>query len=317
MWMPRVKIRIENKMENKYYELDKWTRFSNFKDKDIYYRFNSKNYIEFAICFYDSKEEALMDGKIFYYNVLYNGYYSFFNYKMGDNDYVTRMYHKEGGYTHEEFIKNEEWFFSCKKNGCNFIGLQIYEVDNLEDFEFYNREVEFEIKSILDQEIDLIKYLKNIDYDCIYSEKTQKIFNLFRLVENANNEIQILLLCQILETMGINESKSEKSIIEIDKCKHLIMNSELEQSEKDSIIGGLEHLKSQSSGKKIKKLVSKYCKKDYKKFKKNRLITDCYNLRSKIIHGEELLEGDNVFLNAYFLKFLALDTFKEWSKENQ
>lgn len=315
MWMPRIKIRIKNQIVNKYYKLNKWIRFSKFKDKDIYYRFDSQNCIEFTICFYDSKEEALLDGKIFYYNVLYHGYHTLFHYEMGDDEYIIKMYHPEIGYTYEEFIKNEEWFFSYKKNGSNFLGLQVYEVENLEDYEYYNSNLKVKIMTIQKEEIDLIKRLKNIDYNCIYTKKNQKIFNLFRLVEEADREIQILLLCQILETMGVNESKSKEAISEIDKCKVLIEDSNLEKTEKDSIIGGLEHLKPQSSSKKIKKLISKYCKVEYKNFKKNKLINECYDLRSRIIHGDELDEEEEILTKAHFLKILVLDTFKEWSKD--
>ena len=34
---------------------------------------------------------------------------------LGDNNYITQMYHEDRGYTIEEFNENEEWFFCSKK----------------------------------------------------------------------------------------------------------------------------------------------------------------------------------------------------------
>lgn len=164
---------------------------------------------------------------------------------------------------------------------------------------------------------DLIENLGLLDCNCIYSEKLQPIFNLFGLVEEANNETKILLLCQMLETRGDNRNKSNEAISLIEYLKKTVKNSKLEQTEKESIIGGLENFKNESNSQKIRRLVEKYSNKTYSDFDKNRLIRTCYKLRSKIIHGEELNDDENNKIHLYSsnLKYLTLDIFKEWSKD--
>ncbi len=64
---------------------------------------------------------------------------------------------------------------------------------------------------------------------------------MFRLVEEAYNETKILLLCQILETMGNNKNKGDKATVIINDLKKIVEDSELEVSEKQSIISRLEN----------------------------------------------------------------------------
>ncbi|MDO5394213.1 MAG: hypothetical protein Q4F33_06410, partial [Mycoplasmatota bacterium] len=113
-----------------------------------------------------------------------------------------------------------------------------------------------------------------------------------------------------------NEKKSDEAIELLDSFIAKLKDSDIEDTEKQSLENGIEALKQVSSGKKIKKLLDKYCKKEYKNFNKNKIVRDSYGLRSRIIHGDEINDEDDVGTNVYFLKYVVLDTFKEWSKEN-
>lgn len=320
MWIPRIKIELNNSAEIRFCKHNEYINLGKFKDKDLYYKFYDNNNLEFAILGYENREEALIEGKILYFNVLFNGYRTFLNYSMGDFDYVKWYCHpKYFKCSMEEFYKNEEWFY-CEKSGeRDFLGLQVEYAESLERLDEYKdkNQLSAELFAVYDTEIDFIKEMKVIDYECSYNERNQKIFNLFNLVERAEDDIKILLLCQILETMSEKENKSDEAIEIIDAFIILLKNSSLEKSEKDSLIGGIEALKQISSGKKIKNLLDKYCINDYKAFNKNKVVRDSYSLRSKIIHGEEMTEEDDVGTNVYFLKFIVLDTFKKWSKENK
>lgn len=319
MWIPRVKIKLKNPAEIRFCKLNEYISLGKFKEKDLYYKFYDNSNLEVVILGYESREEALVDGKILYFNVLFNGYRTFLNYSMGDFDYV--KWYCDPKYfkcLEEEFYKNEEWFY-CEKSGeRDFLGLQVEWSESLEKLDEYKDKYKLsgEIFVVYDREIDFIKEMKEIDYDCSYNEKNQKIFNLFHLVEKAEDDIKILLLCQILETMSEKENKSDDAVEVLETFITTLKNSSLEKTEKDSLIGGIEGLKLISSGKKIKKLLDKYCKRDYKGFNKNKVVRNSYSLRSRIIHGEKLAEEDDVGTNVYFLKFIVLDTFKEWSKEN-
>lgn len=319
MWIPRVKIKLNNPAEIRFCKLNEYISLGKFKEKDLYYKFYDNSNLEVVILGYESREEALVDGKILYFNVLLNGYRTFLNYSMGDFDYVKWYCHpKYFKCSEEDFYKNEEWFY-CERSGeRDFLGLQIEKAESLENLDEYKdkHKLSGEIFVVYDREIDFVEKMKEIDYDCSYNEKNQKIFNLFHLVEKAEDDIKILLLCQILETMSEKENKSDTAVEVIDSFITILKNSNLEKSEKDSLIGGIEGLKQVSSGKKIKNLLDKYCKKEYKNFNKNKIVRDSYGLRSKIIHGDKINDEDDVGTNVYFLKYVVLDTFKEWSKEN-
>ena len=320
MWIPRVKIKLNNPAEIRFCKLNEYVSLGKFKEKDLYYKFYDNSNLEVVILGYESREEALIDGKILYFNVLFKGYRTFLNYSMGDFDYVKWYCHpRYFKCSEEEFYKNEEWFY-CEKSGeRDFLGLQVEYAESLEKLDEYKdkHKLSGEIFVVYDSEIDFIKQMKELDYDCSYNEKNQKIFNLFHLVEKAKDEIKILLLCQILETMSETEKKSEEAIELLDSFITKLKDSNIEDSEKQSLENGIEALKLVSSGKKIKNLLDKYCKREYSNFNKNKVVKESYSLRSKIIHGSEIKDEDDVGTNAYFLKFVVLDTFKEWLKENK
>lgn len=316
MWFPRIKIRIINSVVNKYYEYDKWVYICDFKTKKMFFRYRRSDYLEFIIDGYESKQEALKDGKILFSNILFYGYKSFFNFNMGDATYITKAFHDNQGYTIEDFSKNEEWFFNTKKYSADFLGLSIYEANDKNDLDTY-KSLYGELRSVMDDSIDLIEWVKNIDYDLTYTENNYKIFHMFKLVEYSDTNTQILLLCQILEIMGINSDKSDKIKHIIDNLKIIIDSEDISNSEKESLKGGLENLKHESSRKKIKELLKKYSKKEYKSFNKYNLVNECYKLRSLIIHGDVIDETGDAFDKAFKLKTVVLDIFKEWVKDNK
>ena len=122
-----------------------------------------------------------------FFNILFAGYYSFLNFKMGDASYITKMFHEGHGYSVENFLKNEDWFYNTKKYSSNFLGLSIYEAENIKDLENYE---DFSIKmwSIQDSEIDIFKYLQNIDYECIYNEKNQRLHTVKSVDKISNSK---------------------------------------------------------------------------------------------------------------------------------
>ena len=102
--------------------------------------------------------------------------------------------------------------------------------------EYKNKnKISVELSAFYDTEIDFIREMKKIDYECSYNETNQKIFNLFHLVENAKDDIKILLLCQILETMSENENKSNEAIELLDSFITELKNSNIDNIEKQSL----------------------------------------------------------------------------------
>ncbi len=316
MWYPKVKIHMLNSANNKYYKENEWIFLSKFKTKNLYFRYKHNNDIEFLIDGYLNKKAALINGKILFFNVLFNGYKSFFNFQMGDGSYVTRWYNQNCKCTQKEFFGNQEYFFTENKSNSNDLGLVIYKANSIEELDKYRKLTGILIGNIT-QELDIIKWVKDIDYTCLYTSKCQKIFHLLNLIENADINIKILLLCQALEYMGTNEKRSTDAQNVIKECITVVENSNIEDAEKKSLKGALNGLKNESSNHKIEKLLGKYNTKKYKFFDKYKLVKECYKLRSKIIHGEIIDEIDDGFDKTMKLKAVVLDTFKEWSKQNK
>lgn len=316
MWFPRVKIRLTNNMINKYYKTNEWIYLTKFKTKKLYFKYRSDNVIEFAIDGYKNRKTALKVGKILFSNILFNGYKSFLNFEMGDRFYITKWYNVKSDYTKEEWEKNEEWFFDTKSDSPDFLGFSIYEASNIDNLGFYEKNLGIEMNAIIDENIDIIEKVKSIDYECVYTETAQKIYHMFNIIENADTCTQILLLCQVLEIMGINSNKSDKAILLIDELKKIVDNNkEINGKEKSSIKSGLENIKHEASWKKIDSLLKKY----YKKYNitTRKKIRDFYDKRSRIIHGDVYGEIDDFFVGIREVKNIVLETFKEWQKTNK
>ena len=70
---------------------------------------------EYENGYYKDRFQALNDGKMLYFNILYRIHRCHSNFELGDESYISRLYHSGHGYTSKKFMKNEEWFF-CTKN---------------------------------------------------------------------------------------------------------------------------------------------------------------------------------------------------------
>ncbi len=316
MYIARIKIKKKETYLDTFYEKNKWMECFKHKDKICKWRINKDNTIEFIIGTYNDRFEALKDGKMLYFNILYELHRNEYGFYLGDNNYVTQMYHENRGYTIEEFNKNEEWFFCSKKYRANLLGLFVFEIDeDIDDYDKYYKSFKGEIITINDKAFKFIERISKLDEKYLYSESNQIIFNLIRISENVDEKTQILLLCQALEMMGISKEKSNKEKRLIDKLKKIVKKSKLSKQKINSLNGYLENGKKISSREKCENLMSKYCKYEYDGFDKTKIFKKAYEIRSKIIHGEKVNE-EGIYLIGIQLKAIVLDILKEWSKDN-
>lgn len=317
MWMPRVKIYLDMSHRLPTDKLNQWNQIREEKGKKLLYRYIKGNYIEFVLCFFHHKEEALREGKRLYFNVLFNGYKCNYLYAMGDDLYMPKDYNEKFDGSFNEYYSHEKYFFSTKKSYSNTVGLMIYQVDSLDDYDKFYKEINSPIWYCgFDESLmTLIKNMKNDHHECDYNEEIQQIFHLFYLAEHASTELSILLLCQILESFGTNEEKSKEITSLIERFEEQIKNSYIEQREKDSLLSSMKDLKRESNRKKIKKILNKYNPINYEDFDQYKVVQECYTMRSHVIHGE----FSKISLNAYkyesFFKTIVLDTFYGWVKE--
>ena len=313
LYLVRIKIDWGENNKNEYYKTNEWYELFKHNDKVCKWKIDEKGMMEFALGMYTDKIEAINDGKMLYFNILYDLHRNEHGFKLGDGEYVIQRWYGDCKEDFEKFIDNEEWFIIGKKHRFNPLGLAVFEADNLEDYEKSYKSYGIKWTAINNEPFKFFARIQDLDESYKYSEKSQEIFRLISLSEKADEKTSILLLCQALETMGENEKKSDEEINEINKCIELINKSGLAQDQKSSILGMLQFGKNISSRKKCLNLVEKYCFKEYKHFDKEKVINEAYVLRSKIIHGEKILE-DTDYSCGYFLKFIVLDVLKEWAK---
>ena len=140
MYIARIKIKLEENNEDRYYEKRKWFELFEYKDKKCKWRIKDNGVIDFILGKYEDRYEALEDGKILYFNILYEIHRNDWRFKLGEANYITKMYHEDRGYTFEQFIENEEWFFNTKKDSADFLGLGVYEIDEeMEEYDEYGK----------------------------------------------------------------------------------------------------------------------------------------------------------------------------------
>lgn len=115
--------------------------------------------------------------------------------------------------------------------------------------------------------------------------------------------------------MGTNDLKTKKEIAVIEECIKTVKKSDMEEKQKNSMLGLLNDSKKISSREKCSRLMEKYFKNKYDEFNEKDVFDKSYKWRSKIIHGEELNEKiDGSYV--YYLKIIVLDILKEWCKED-
>lgn len=319
MWMPRVKIYLNMNHRLPKNKLNKWNFILENNGKKLLYRYIENNYIEFALCFFNNKKDALLEGKKLYFNVLVNGYKCNYLYAMGDEIYIAKAYIEEVDGPLDTYYKNQEFFFSTKDHYSNGLGLMIYEVSSIDDYDkFYKSSDDMTLYWGFDESImTIINGLTEYNNECYFDEDIQHIFHLFSLAERAENGICTLLLCQILESFGKNEEKSDEIRVLIEKCMRIIKNSDIDLSEKDSLLSSINGLKYESSRKKIKNVLDKYNKINYKDFDKYEVVKKSYSFRSYIIHGEFSKVPPEIYMYESYLKTIVLDTFCGWVKINK
>lgn len=316
MYIAGIKIKMREGYENGYYEKEEWKELFRHKDKVCSWRIRKGGYLEFVLGYYKDRFQALNEGKMLYFNILYRIHRRHSNFELGDDTYISRIYHSEHGYTLKEFIQNEEWFFSTKKYQSNLLGLQVYEIDkDLNDYDKYQNEWNVKLTAEDNKPFAFLEEIGKLDEKNKFSKKTQEIFNLVSLSEKADERTKILLLCQAIETMETNDLKTKKEIAVIEECIEIVKKSDLEEKQKNSMLGLLSNSKKISSREKCNRLIEKYFKNKYDEFNERDVFKKVYTWRSEIIHGEELSEKiGNSYI--YYLKIIVLDILKEWCKDD-
>ena len=161
---------MEDNIDNTFYEKNKWKKLFKYNNKNCFWRITKDNYIEYALGKYSNEKDALIDGKVLYFNILYNMHMSRENFDYGDEEYVTNFFHENANYTYEEYINEEKWFINSKDRFSNFCGLGIYELDeSIDDFDNFYVNVGIEWKQCFHIGYKMVRTY-------IYSEVTSASF---------------------------------------------------------------------------------------------------------------------------------------------
>ena len=93
MYIARIKIDWGECNKNKYYKTEVWYELFIHNDKVCYWKFSDNGIMEFVIGMYEDKIEAINDGKMLYFNILYDLHRNDYGFKLGDMVYrIQRWY---------------------------------------------------------------------------------------------------------------------------------------------------------------------------------------------------------------------------------
>jgi hypothetical protein len=126
------------------------------------------------------------------------------------------------------------------------------------------------------------------DSSITLSDKLIYAFEFYNLTQfNTSSRIKFLLFIITIESLI--EAKERRSDV-INHVNHIIHltkeNMDLNQEEKQSLISSLSYLKNESISASGRNIVSEYLKgKTYNEKQASRFFTECYNIRSKLVHN--------------------------------
>jgi CII-binding regulator of phage lambda lysogenization HflD len=176
-----------------------------------------------------------------------------------------------------------------KKNLINDVhGLMVYEPEPSLEFASYNMKLVLGRSESSFEEV----WRKSLTKQIELTEKERIAFDLFNLSFFQNNEeSRFILLIMAIESLIKQKKRNENEINYIDKIIEQTENEEsLENGEKESFINAFGSLKSESISKAGRKLVEKKLgHKKYKNLSAVKFFSECYQIRSKLVHGTSSL----------------------------
>ena len=236
MFIVRINIKWNKKKQNDYYNINEFYKIFEYNGKKCHWRITKDSDMEFFLGIYRDRLEALEDGKMLYFNILYNLHRYTQCQELGDKSYIKSEYSDFYECSLDEFYKNEEWFFYKKYITDTCYGLGVFEIDNgLDDFEKYHKSIKIKYKIVCNKPFNFLDKISNLDQSYKFSKKNQEIFGLISMSENSTEEIGILLLCQALEMMSENAERTDEEKEVIDELIATIEKSRLKITQKKSL----------------------------------------------------------------------------------
>lgn len=312
MYIARVKLVL--KSECMHYERDLWEVLFHYGDIECRWRYNKNNTIEFLLGLYKDRFIALEEGKRLYAKILYRFFGDGISFEAGCDSYVTRMYHEDQGYTVDDFIANEEYFFWTPNYTGNYPGLAVYQIDNsFDDYDkYYGHFIEVKICTLLNDKLPISDLQLG---ELIYTPYYQHVFALLSIANKYKDEkIAIPILCRAIEYMACDERRSPEEIEALNSCIRIIQASTLTVQQKQRICSFLESGKNESSRQKCINIIKQYCKPKYNEFTAKAVFDDSYSLRSAIVHG---MKYDLArYPGHMYLRYLVLEILRGKMKED-
>jgi hypothetical protein len=98
-------------------------------------------------------------------------------------------------------------------------------------------------------------------------------------------DARFLTLMMAVETLAERKNRPEESVTIIETLRKVVKDSGINERQRDSILSSLKDLKLQSIGDACKELVKPLEEIRYSNLPPDKFITECYRLRSKLVHG--------------------------------
>lgn len=295
------------------YEKNTWCLILQKNGLRYHRRIGNGNIYEIACELFSDKAEALFAAKSIYTTMLYNLLWNGIRIKDGGcSHYEKRLYDPNIDGEISKFSENS--FFWTPKHIGGGLGPDVYEVyESFDEFEeLYkarNATISFTTQRIRHE-------LEFNNYDTspfLYDNESQKLLKTVLEADFVLDiGLQMTLYCGLLEHLAPENGKGSEVIAVIDQLIEHVKDSQLLDSQKNSLENYLRNGKKESSRKRCLMLCDLYARNQYGQYKTKEIFEDAYSIRSAYSHGEDC--SNRYSGPAHYIKLVVLDIIYGYMK---
>ncbi len=296
MFVARIKFNVQP--VNSYKIGDVYTLYEKNNLKCVY-RYNEDDSFEFVLGNFVNQNDAFEKGKQLYIALLYLLNIEQYPFDLKVIDFEEQKSHLT---QRMKSLEPNQFYFSNHDYFNNYNGLEIFEIEK-DFFNEYDRDQNFQQSIYADITFSTnhkykFEHLKDLNIS--FCEESIRILKLYELYRHAHDlSIQAMIISIIFETMANMEIREL-----INKCER---SQNFDEKDKTFFEELVSFEKENSVIKKCNLLIQKYSQ-SYNSDKK--VFSDCYKLRSKVSHGEQINDESKTFATIQKSLGLSLKIFK-------
>ena len=261
---------------------------------------------EFVYGNFNNKEEAFIEGKKLYFNLLYLMNIERLPFNLQPIDFnVKKLRSNSSHLVRKSGADDSDQFYFCNHDVYNnYFGLEVYEI-NRDFFEEYDSDECF-CKELITTDITLVQdHVYNFDMlKELTIEYDNDSYKIFEMLEKTNNEDNILIKLLLL---SICYERLAEIVCNFYKQKGNPSDKELQF---------IEICEKEEVDKKCRELVKEYKGEYYSNKKAKKIFHDMYDIRCKFAHGTRFDEK-NILETYLEAQKLFLISFKNFMKNKE